>query len=198
MNRIRRATEDEMVLAFLRAERGSRRWGEYVSQAVGERWALLDDADLTNASENAARRSMLDYRGYSSRIYLFRGFPDNVEWWLVRLPRSEVGDLMFALGICDELTQKTRKVAIAARNAATIPCQDGSLNASIAEIVETDLKGASFEPLITASRSPETQHVLIEGYARACAYSTNTNGADVDALVGYSSAIPGWTFWGLP
>ncbi len=147
MRRLRSATEDEMVLCFLRAERASPRWGDALARHIEGGWNLLDQPHLRDDAENQARSRILGgYRGYGRNVALFRGFPDDCEWWFERFTRSEVGDFLFALGICDEMTENTRKVSVAAKNAAITSCQDGSLNEAIAAVVEADLNGASFEP----------------------------------------------------
>lgn len=145
MRRLRLASEDEMVLCFLRAERASPRWGDALARHIEGRWNLLDQPNLRDDVENQARSRVLrGYRRYRRNVALFQGFHDDTEWWFERFTRSEVGDFLFALGVCDELTKNTRRVSIAAKNAATIPCQDGSLNEGIAEVIRADLNAASF------------------------------------------------------
>ena len=198
MESLRSATEDEMVLCFLRAERNSPRWREALAGRIGGRWYLLDQPDLQDEAQNEDRRTVLGYRGYGLNDYLFRGFPDDVEWWFVRMTRAEVGDLMFGQGICDELTEGTRLVSVAAKNASTVECKGDApgLNEGIARVLELDSDGASLEPLVIVSTSPADQHVLVEGYSRACAYASRPEGPDVEAFAGYSTGIAHWAFWG--
>jgi hypothetical protein len=167
MERIASATEDEMVLSFLRAERTSPRWGEQVMHKLAGRSELLDEPDLGSDTENQARRYVLgSYRGYRRNAYLFEGFPNDLEWYRVRLTRSEVCELLVGRGQWDDLTKTTRKVGIAAKNAtAIISSEDARANAILA-IIEGDHQGRSFEPLIMAALSPDGPHVLIEGYSR--------------------------------
>lgn len=192
------ATEDEMVLSFLRAERASLRWREHVTSGIAGRWELLDRPDLEDETENEVRRGILAYRGYGLNTYLFEGFPDDVSWSRVRLPRSEVGELLLGLGQWDDLTERSRKVSIAAKNARTIISRDDPrINEAILAIIEEDRQGHSFEPLIMGGLSADGQHVLIEGYARASAYASTLQGPDVEALSGHSPDFTHWRFWGL-
>jgi hypothetical protein len=75
------ATEDEMVLEFLRAERKN-----------VPTWAreLVDNPNRDNASENERRRQLLSRRGYPQRDYLFKNFPSDVAWHRAELTVPEL------------------------------------------------------------------------------------------------------------
>jgi hypothetical protein len=72
-------TEDAMILAFLRAEVNSPRFGSVVQHWLGllrSDRGLIDNADLADAAQNAIRKELLGgVRGYGKDAYLFRGFP---------------------------------------------------------------------------------------------------------------------------
>jgi hypothetical protein len=53
----RRATEDEIVLCFLQAERTSLRWGEHVSNEIDSRWYLLEEPNLRDNAQNPSSPS---------------------------------------------------------------------------------------------------------------------------------------------
>jgi carnitine 3-dehydrogenase / betainyl-CoA thioesterase len=81
------ATEDEMILGFLRAEIDSPRFGAHVRHLLGDVNLVLN-ADLDDAAQNDARRSALRaFRGFGKNRYLFQGFPSESLWrealWLV-------------------------------------------------------------------------------------------------------------------
>jgi hypothetical protein len=186
-----------MVLAFLRAERHSSRYGNAVERAFRDRPQLLDAPNL-NDEENDIRREALWYRGYGTNEALFTGFPDDVEWWLVSLTRAEVADLYLGAGQWHDLTEGTRRVAAVASNYERIVLEDDPrVNEAIRAIVTADRAGGTFEPIVIVSTSPEGPHVLIEGYARASAYAATPDGPDVEALVGYSPHMSSWEFWRL-
>lgn len=85
-------TENEMVLAFLQAEIRSSRYGSIIQQTlaqVGLKDSLIESPNLSDAVENAQRRSLLAYRGYPRRG-LFTRFPLDVEWRWVDLESSDL------------------------------------------------------------------------------------------------------------
>jgi hypothetical protein len=200
MRRLEAASEAEMILAFLRAERASgRQWAEWVSRCFAGRWKLLDHPDLDDQAENDFRRQALStYRGYGANSWLFAGFPADVHWWRVSLSRADVAGLYHAHSVWDDLTEGTRKVSVAARNVDRITHDaDPRVNENIRAVIKADLAGQSFEPIIIASDAPEGRHVLVEGHTRACAYATNFDGPEVQALAGYSPELSAWQFWGF-
>lgn len=70
------ATEDEMIVAFLRAEIDSSRYGEnYVRaglRARGLERRLIDSPNVTDSVENGVRRQLMGYRGYEVRQALLQ------------------------------------------------------------------------------------------------------------------------------
>jgi hypothetical protein len=85
MNGVRAAAADEIVLAFLQGEVDSAAWiGRYTSALaiVGvDKAELIDRGDITDAQQNADRRSVLAaVRGYGEDQYLFKGFPADTDW----------------------------------------------------------------------------------------------------------------------
>jgi hypothetical protein len=194
MKRLTRATEDEVVLSFLRAERNSSRWSEHVATGIRDRWALLDQPNLSDDSENIARREALAYRGYGRNQFLFDGFPTNVDWSRVRLSRTEVANLLFGAGQWHDVSEGTRKVSTAA---AHIASKRPIGYESVPSIISLDRSGTRFEPLIVVGRSTDGPHVLVDGYARATAYASTLSGTDIDAFAGYSADIRDWSFWQL-
>ncbi len=199
VKQLRRSSEPEMVLTFLHAERTSSRWGSNVVALLAGRSGLLDDPNLEDEAENDERRRILgEHRGYRANGYLFFGFPDDVDWWLMSLSRTEVANLLLAREIWDDLTEATRKVGVAASNVDRVThAMDPSVNDNIRAVAEADRAGMSFAPIIIVSVSEDATHVIVEGHTRACAYATNPGGPDVEAMVGYSTGLTGWWFWGL-
>jgi len=68
------ATEDEMVLEFLRAEAGP----------------LVNQPDVEDEEQNARRRTLLVGRGYGLNAFLFQGFPQDVAWEIATLTIDEL------------------------------------------------------------------------------------------------------------
>jgi hypothetical protein len=84
------ASEPEMVLAFLEAELNSPVWGRRIRELIGDT-SLITSGDPTDGGQNELRKTVLaETRGYGRNMWLFEGFPADVDW--VRLDAS-IGDL---------------------------------------------------------------------------------------------------------
>src|ERR1019366_4177138 len=98
------ATENDMVLAFLRAEVESPRFGAIYSQYLDRlntcgisRERLIDSADLNSPRENAQRIELLKaVRGYRANNLLFRSFPNDVTWRRVGVEPSDWMNVRYA------------------------------------------------------------------------------------------------------
>jgi len=197
MRRLADASEEEVVLSFLVAERDSCRWGTFDAKAVARRWELLEHPHLDDPVENAERARILSYRGYPDQA-LFHGLPRTIEWSRAEMTRTEVAELYVGAGQWQELTP-TRKISEAAENAPrTHYLDDPRVNKAIAAITEEDRKGAVFEPLIIVGGAWDGPHVILEGYTRATAFASTPAGHDIQAYVGHSPQIDTWNFWRLP
>ena len=94
------ATEDEMIVEFLRAEVDStQRVKDWIMQRLnllGRDRALIDTPNLADSDDNAIRKNILDYtRGYASRIGLFQGFPSDAIWRRVILETSDLKTMRY-------------------------------------------------------------------------------------------------------
>jgi hypothetical protein len=88
VNGFRSATEAEVVLAFLRGEVDSDRFGDRVRRALADAGGLhlVRAPDLDSDEENRARgRALAAARGWPDRD-LFEGFPADVDWYHGVLP----------------------------------------------------------------------------------------------------------------
>jgi hypothetical protein len=117
------ASEHEMVLAFLRAEIDSPRFGGHHVWAlnqVGCDRSIIDRADLTNENQNIARKQVLAaVRGYGTNAWLFRGFPVDVRWRRVTLEPHDFKKLLYANEeTWIRLSDGTRLVSTGAQNVA--------------------------------------------------------------------------------
>ena len=76
------ATENDMVLAFVRAEIDSPRFGgryHHCLAMLGSDCRLIDNADVMDAQQNAVRQKLLGCtRGYGKNTALFSDFPFKV------------------------------------------------------------------------------------------------------------------------
>jgi len=119
------ATEDDMVLDFLRAEIDSSRYSNCILAKLallGIPRSLIDAPDLTNPLENGLRRCLMSYRGYDSRQGLFTGFPIDVTWRRVDLDPGDfqtmkyINDTVTLTPNWTEFSSRKRLVSDGARN----------------------------------------------------------------------------------
>ena len=185
------------MLAFLRAEIDSPRFANgYLQQLAWggvSRTELIDLADLENEADNALRRDLLArFRGFGANMYLFAGFPDDVQWQWVRISQADQSILKYAN--CQPwigYSGGTRFVTGGADNLAAMDAQTKSIIESIAEGV---LHGKTFPPVITV-KSLDGFLILVEGHCRATAYVAVGFSGNVDLFVGSSPGISKWAFY---
>ena len=114
MNILRASSEDEMILEYLKAEYRSERFSEQIEKAM-EKLSLDESvilsADLNNAAENTARKSLLgEFRGYGQNRELFENFPDEIQW------SFDLGSIRYIdYSYWNELSQGTHSPLTAAR-----------------------------------------------------------------------------------
>jgi hypothetical protein len=97
MRGFRRVTDDEVVLAFLRGEVDSNRFGLDVRRALdrvgGDK--LVRSPDLNSEEENRAReRALAAAKGWRDSG-LFEGFPEKVDWYYGVLPSDALSRVQF-------------------------------------------------------------------------------------------------------
>ncbi len=191
------SNENEMVLAFLRAEFYSPRYKEWIRRALGHDASLLNRPRLDDATENAARKQVLaEFRGFGADALLFRGFPVEVQWVRVEATVAEVADMKYAkYATWITLSGGSRIVRDGAANVDTIPT-DEDANANIRAVTRDVERGQSYPPLIAAAVSNDETHVLVEGHTRASAYVRALRAdAPVELIVAYSPSMTTWAFY---
>jgi hypothetical protein len=90
------ATEDDMVVAFLRGEMNSSRRITIALRQQGLTRRLIDEPNSANAEENNVRKQLLAFRGYEQREALFTGFPLDASWRRVVLEAHDLQLLRYA------------------------------------------------------------------------------------------------------
>lgn len=197
MKVVRASSEEEMVLAFLRAEYHSPRFKALIRRALGGTADLLHRPRLDDAAENRARKAALAaVRGYGDDNYLFRGFPSDVEWTLVSLTRDELGDLLYAnYPTWVDLSGGTRAIRDGAKNVDRINVGEEA-NTNIKAVAREVASGRQYPPLIFAGESSTSGLVLVEGHTRATAYVLELPAeAEIEVIVGSSGAMRSWAFY---
>jgi hypothetical protein len=167
------ASEDEVVLAFLRAEIDSPHWGPLYLRVMSEchldRGSLIDAADLTDAHACGIRRVILGaVRGYGRDALLFTGFPRDTAWRRVRVEPSDL-HLLKCISRDEHwsrLTAGTRLIREAAHNLSAHP----QLAARVLDVIQRIEQGLSAAELIIVEAG-SGDLILVEGHTRAMAYA---------------------------
>jgi hypothetical protein len=189
------ASEDDVVLAFLRAEVDSPKWGPCYSRVLRElnldRVSLVDAADLEDARACSARKVLLGaVRGYGRDGALFTGFPRDTTWRRVQVELSDFHRLKCISR--DErwskLTAGTRLIEEAARNLDVYPELAVRVRGAIRRI-EQRLPVA--ELIMVETNSGDL--ILVEGHTRATAYAVLSDRA-FPAFIGTSPLMGQWAF----
>jgi len=196
------ATEHEMVLAFLRAEVDSSRFGKYYQGAVDGltesglgRGTLLDSADLRSDQHNAIRKAILSgVRGYGVGQRLFVNFPSDVTWRRVTLGPEDFGKLMYAnWDGWIKLSGGTRRVIDGAANIYSVDLGDGTNDLILA--MAADLKAGRTFPQLIAAAGENGNVILIEGHARATAYVLANSPERIECILGASPTMRNWAVY---
>jgi hypothetical protein len=191
------ATAEQVTLAFLRGQIDSPRWGRhylaYLRRHRLRRAKLIDQADLLDARQNAARTALLNAASGS----LFEGFPGDTAWVHRTIPAAGLGRLKYMnSGPWLQLSGGTRRVADGARNLGSVMARDGpfSINAHVEAVIKAVGKGMPFPDLILV-QGDKDDLILLEGHARATAYVAAQFKGHVRAFVGSSPGMRRWKFF---
>ncbi len=184
-----------MVLAFLRAEADSARWGNVFANLDRR---LVDQPDVKDRSENDARASALAvHRGdVRTRTGFFRGLPLDTSWHRWALTTAELGDVLYAKYVTwERLSGGTRLIRDGAANVQQLQVfENHDINAGIRATARAIDGGRAMEALIGVSRASDGSGlVLMEGHNRATAYLIARHPpAEVTVLVGWSATMDQW------
>ena len=189
------ATEDEMISAFLRAEIYATRYPQLHNflRQLGINRSVVDKPNPADPAENTARRTLLQYRGYCSREFLFARFPFDVEWRRVLLEPRDFETMRYAKHpTWTILSGGTRLVIDGARNFSQRPVTPDTDH--IIPIAEAIRSGEHFPELIAVTAT-DGSLILVEGHSRGTAYVLEQYRGTVEALVGSSESMPSWAFY---
>lgn len=175
MNILRASSEDEMILEYLKAEYRSERFSEQIEKAM-EKLSLDESvilsADLNNATENTARKSLLgEFRGYGQNRELFENFPDEIQWSLCNFVSRDLGSIRYIdYSYWNELSQGTHSPLTAARTIQNGVEIYGQSNAGFVKAAEF-IKGGGKFPRPILLTSDFERFVIVEGHLRITAFA---------------------------
>lgn len=183
MRLLERVDEAVVVLAFLRAELDSARFGAALREALaraGTTDALVVDARLGDAAENALRHRVLhDYRG----AYFGQNLDDLV-WYRAACTRDEV--LLIRTIAWDFWLDVTDGTRLPAAAAARLRAEGGD---------ERFVPGG--QPLIVVRANPEAHVMVVEGHGRLVAMAMHPEELppEVELLLGERETIRRWSLY---
>jgi hypothetical protein len=196
----RPATEAEVVLAFLRGEVDSERFGEDVRTALVDAGGLqlVRSPDLTSDRENRAReRALAMARGWRD-AELFEGFPQQVDWYHGVLPPDVLTRVRFIdYSYWNELSGGSRRPAdvLATLRSGRLPVWLSELGTDwCAQFAARLATAEAVEDLIVMATPDLRRLVLLEGHARLTAIFVGglQRRLTVRAYLGLSEAIEQW------
>lgn len=201
MKELRHATEDEMVLAFLQADIESRdpvrlKWYAEALVARGaDKATLVQRGDVRNTQQNADRRFVLGVRGYGRNVALFKDFPDDTRWQLVKVTSAEIGRFKYANHLANWLRVSggTRIVADSVKNLDQP--QNKDIHGNVTGIAARLHQGERFPALIAVECTQASERVLMEGHHRGTAYALTGLPDEIELFVGTSTHMDRWVFF---
>lgn len=190
------------MLAFLRAEIESPRFGPYYKQCFDQLQLfgynpknLVENADLSASRDNKQRVELLKtVRGYRANQYLFAGFPNDVRWRRVGLESGDWNTVKYAnYNTWVILSGGTRIVADGAKNLSSVAAAEDA-NQNIRSVVADLKRGKRYAELIGVSGAAG-EVILVEGHARATAYALTQLPDRAECIVGSSPTMSAWAFY---
>ena len=98
MEVVRKSSENEMILEFLKGELNSNRFNSDLNDSLNELNVdsnIISNGDLSNEDENSLRlKIMKKYRGYPDSL-LFENFPRILEWKLMKLDKEDINNIYY-------------------------------------------------------------------------------------------------------
>lgn len=189
------ASEPEMVLEFLRQDIQSPDWIPCYqnSRHWAQRTALLEQPDLQNDDDNAARGELLGAgRGYGRNSCLFAGFPMDMAWRRFAIENAEVQRLKY---IAEKTWIGVSNGSRLVGDGAKYLDRDPKLLSKIDAIAQRYQAGESLGTLIGVRAAAESAPVLLEGHHRATAMVRARKPESIEILMGTSARVSEWCWY---
>jgi len=189
------ASVDEMVLAFLRAEANSARWGNAFANLDRR---LINEPELTDPAQNTARADALAaHRGdVRARTGFFQGLPLDTTWQRWAVTPAELGGVLYANYVTwIKLSGGTRRIRDGSANVQRLQVfESHDINAGIRATARAIDEGQPMPELIAVAQAADGRDlVLLEGHTRATAYLVARHPPkEVTIIVGWSTTMNRW------
>ena len=192
------ATDDQVILAWLQAERKSPRFQNNV-RADAATLAAIEEAaqnpDLTDAQQNDLRRQVIaGTRGFGRGLLLFTGLANDIVWRRAHVSIAEVGDMLYANNVTTwtTLAPNTLQVSEGADNVGHVPT-DGDANMHILSLARTicHTDPVPQYPELICLKRPDERISVMEGHTRSTAYVIEAHRLPdgVDIYLGSSPSV---------
>ena len=204
MDDLGKATEDQVILAWLQAEIESPEFQAYLvgnppnPANLSVALKAARSPDLHDGAQNELRRQIItSVYGFGQSAGSFQGLGADIGWRRFRLSTDEVGELLYARqgAAWPILAPATRKVAEGATNVGHVFTGD-STNMVVLSLASGLCHSDKKVPEIIALRRPDGHLVILEGHARATAIVLEAhrfpNG--VQAYVGDGPSVANWPY----
>lgn len=192
MRILRDASEEEMVLTFLKEELDSRRFCEPILKALSDievSEELIREGDIKSERQNVLRSQVLgSFRGYPDRK-IFENYPRDIIWKYAAFEATDLSKIRYVdYDYWNDLSKGTSCPVQAAETISKGEEIYGVSNQYYLEGKALLEQGKSFPPLIVLTCGNDV-YLLIEGHCRATAYALLPEAFDgTEAYVGFCSA----------
>ncbi len=174
MKYLRAATEDEVIMEFLKGEFQSKRFQTQINEVLrGQKLnaSIIVKADLCNMEENMKRKDILNrFRGYGRNADLFENFPSISRWIFAECSFEDINKIRYInYSYWNELSKYTSSPLIAAETIREGIEIYGVSNSNSINGVKYLEQGGSFSPIILLT-SDKDSYIILEGHSRMTVY----------------------------
>lgn len=96
---LREASEDEMILEFLRGEIKSARFQSQIMKVLADlklSVEIIDNANLSNSDENQKRKHIMsNFRGYGINMHIFENYPNITRWIYAKCTMKDINNIRY-------------------------------------------------------------------------------------------------------
>lgn len=175
MKLLRKSSEEEMLLEFLKAEYGSERFSEEIKKAMtalGYDEKIILSPDIQSAPENLQRKKLMGkFRGYGLNRELFKNFPAVTSYELCSFTGEDLAKIRYInYSYWNELSDNTRSPLTAAKNILNGKTVFGESTEGFIRVSEYLKRGGKF-PVMYFLTDDFERFVIVEGHLRMTAYA---------------------------
>lgn len=190
METIRKTSEEEMILEFLKGELNSNRFNDKLKEVLSKlnlNTDIILNGDVSSEKENILRLKIMKlFRGYPDEE-LFENFPKIDKWEYKMLKEDDINNIFYInYDYWNELSNETSKPLEASKNIKNGKEIYNVSNKPFLEGVKY-LENNSFPPVILITCN-DKKYLIIEGHSRMTVYGLNPEKFEgTYAYVGYCS-----------